>query len=523
MGRQSKNTYRLFLLLILIAGIALRVWDFGSIPGGVNQDGAMAAVDAKALADYGTDRFGTWLPCHLYAWGYGQMSSLMSYLIALLVKLFGLSVVTMRIPSLLCSIAGGVFFWLFMRDVFGERAGLIAALLVAINPWHLIQSRWALDCNLLPHFFMGGLYFLNRGLTEKKRFLYISMLFFGLCMYCYGITIYTVPLFLVAVCAFYMIKKRVTLRNAAICALVYLLIAWPFILTMAVNFFGWDTIELPFVTIQHFTASVRAGDILFFSDKPIEQLIANFKSLLNVTLLQVKDLPWNDMDGFGTMYLFTVPFAILGLFGFFKGRGADNKWLALFALLTGIWVGIVTNGVNVNRINIIYYAELMFIALGIYYAVTALPKLTVPAACALLLSGALMTGTYFGAYAESVKHYFFYGLEDAITAAEDSGADRLYISADLQYKGYYNVSEILTLFYDGTDAHYFQGMTDEDHGKTLLPYRERFHYLSLSPELIEETKDSSAAYVGTASDAALFDPAEFDVIISGDYCAAVRK
>lgn len=523
MGRQSKNTYRLFLLLILIAGIALRVWDFGSIPGGVNQDGAMAAVDAKALADYGTDRFGTWLPCHLYAWGYGQMSSLMSYLIAPLVKLFGLSVVTMRIPSLLCSIAGGVFFWLFMRDVFGERAGLIAALLVAINPWHLIQSRWALDCNLLPHFFMGGLYFLNRGLTEKKRFLYISMLFFGLCMYCYGITIYTVPLFLVAVCAFYMIKKRVTLRNAAVCALVYLLIAWPFILTMAVNFFGWDTIELPFVTIQHFTASVRAGDILFFSDKPIEQLIANFKSLLNVTLLQVKDLPWNDMDGFGTMYLFTVPFAILGLFGFFKGRGADNKWLALFALLTGIWVGIVTNGVNVNRINIIYYAELMFITLGIYYTVTALPKLTVPETCALLLSGALMAGTYFGAYAESVKHYFFYGLEDAITAAEDSGADRLYISADLQYKGYYNVSEILTLFYDGTDAHYFQGLTDEDHGKTFLPYRERFHYLSLTRELIEETKDSSAAYVGLISDAALFDPEEFDIIISGDYCAAVRK
>lgn len=522
-GGQSKNTYRVLLLLILTAGIAPRVWNFGSIPGGVNQDGAMAAVDAKALADYGTDRFGTWLPCHLYAWGYGQMSSLMSYLIAPFVKLFGLNVVTMRIPSLLCSIAGGVFFYLFMRDVFGERAGLIAGLLAAINPWHLLQSRWALDCNLLPHFFMGGLYFLNRGLTEKKCFLYISMLFFALCMYCYGITIYTVPLFLIAVCAFYMIKKRVTLRDTAVCALVYLLVAWPFILTMAVNFFGWDTIELPFVTIQHFTDSVRAGDILFFSDKPFEQLLANLKSMLNVTFLQRKDLPWNDMDGFGTVYLFSMPFAALGLFGFLKEKKADNRWLALFALLTGIWVGIVTNGVNVNRINIIYYAELMFITLGIYYTVTALPKLTVPEVCALLLSGALMAGTYFGTYAESVKHYFFYGLEDAITAAENSGADRLYISADLQYKGYYNVSEILTLFYDGTDAHYFQGLTNEDHGKTLLPYRERFHYLSLSPELIEETKDSSAAYVGTASDAALFNPEEFDIIISGDYCAAVRK
>ena len=522
-GGQNKNTYRLILLLILFAGVALRVWDFGRIPDGVNQDGAMAAVDAKALADYGTDRFGTWLPCHLYAWGYGQMSSLMSYLIAPFVKLFGLSVVTMRIPSLLCSIAGGVFFYLFMRDVFGERAGLIAALLVAINPWHMLQSRWALDCNLLPHFFMGGLYFLNRGLMEKKRFLYISMLFFGLCMYCYGIAIYTIPLFLVAACAFYMIRKRVTLRDAVVCALVYLLVAWPFILTMAVNYFGWDTIELPFVTIQHFTGSIRVKDILFFSDKPFVQLGKNIASLLNVTLLQSWNLPWGVMDGFGTMYLFTVPFAILGLFGFFKESGADNRWLALFALLTGIWVGLVTNGVNVNRINIIYYAELMFIALGIYYAVTALPKLTAPTVCALLFSGALMAGTYFGAYAESVKHYFYYGLEDAILAAEDSGADRLYISADLQYKGYYNVSEILTLFYDGTDAHYFQGLTNEDHGKTLLPYRERFHYLSLSPELIEKTKDSSSAYVGTASDAALFDPAEFDVIISGDYCAAVRK
>ena len=259
MGRQSKNKYRLFLLLILIAGIALRVWDFGSIPGGVNQDGAMAAVDAKALADYGTDRFGTWLPCHLYAWGYGQMSSLMSYLIAPLVKLFGLSVVTMRIPSLLCSIAGGVFFWLFMRDVFGERAGLIAALLVAINPWHLIQSRWALDCNLLPHFFMGGLYFLNRGLTEKKRFLYISMLFFGLCMYCYGIAIYTMPVFLVLACVYLLVKKKVSFGEALLALVVWLAVAWPFILVMAIIGSISDGIVVGVITyaVLNFTAEMK--------------------------------------------------------------------------------------------------------------------------------------------------------------------------------------------------------------------------------------------------------------------------
>ena len=56
----------------------LRLYRFGSIPGGFNQDGAMAAVDALALAHHGTDRFGTFLPAHFTAWGYGQMSVLLS-------------------------------------------------------------------------------------------------------------------------------------------------------------------------------------------------------------------------------------------------------------------------------------------------------------------------------------------------------------------------------------------------------------------------------------------------------------
>ena len=77
---------RALVMVIFFAALIMRLWGFGPIPGGVNQDGVMAAVDGKALADYGTDRFGTPWPAHLYAWGYGQMSSLLSYLIALFVR-----------------------------------------------------------------------------------------------------------------------------------------------------------------------------------------------------------------------------------------------------------------------------------------------------------------------------------------------------------------------------------------------------------------------------------------------------
>ena len=104
-----------YVLIALIAVfVFLRIYGFGEVPGGVNQDGAMAAVDAKALADYGTDRFGTKLPAHLYAWGYGQMSSLMSYCMVPFIKLFGLNVITMRLPILLASLMGiAAFFFLF--------------------------------------------------------------------------------------------------------------------------------------------------------------------------------------------------------------------------------------------------------------------------------------------------------------------------------------------------------------------------------------------------------------------------
>ena len=105
-------------------------------------------------------------------------------------------------------------------------------------------------------------------------------------MYCYGITIYTIPVFLLAVCIYYLIKKRINWKDALISAGVYLIIAWPFLLTMFINFMKWDTIKLPFVTMQYFSGSVRSNDILLFSDEPFKQLILNVKSLLNTTLYQ---------------------------------------------------------------------------------------------------------------------------------------------------------------------------------------------------------------------------------------------
>lgn len=58
---------RILFWTILLAAIAVRCVGFVSVPGGVNQDEAMAGVDAWALAQYGTDRYGIFLPVHFTA------------------------------------------------------------------------------------------------------------------------------------------------------------------------------------------------------------------------------------------------------------------------------------------------------------------------------------------------------------------------------------------------------------------------------------------------------------------------
>lgn len=211
------NVYKALLLLGAVVSVAVRLYQFGEVPGGFNQDGAMAAVDAKALADYGTDRYGMRLPAHLTAWGYGQMSALLSYLMAPFIKIFGFTPVVLRMPQLLVSLAGLICLYLFIKDAFGKNIGLFVFLFAAINPWHIIQSRWALDCNLYPHFFIIGIYLLNKGI-KKRLYLVLSMISFGLCMYCYGISIYTMPIFLLMSCIYLLVKKKIKIKDAILSA-----------------------------------------------------------------------------------------------------------------------------------------------------------------------------------------------------------------------------------------------------------------------------------------------------------------
>lgn len=524
----SKETEKWVVLSIFMIALIVRFWGFGSIPYGMNQDEAMAAVDAKALADYATDRFGMHLPVHFTAWGYGQMSVLLSYCMVPFIKMLGFQPTSIRLPMLIFSMLGMMAVYQITKLAFGRKTAFFVLLICAANPWHFMQSRWSLDCNLFPHVLALGILFLILGM-KKQRYLYLSMFFFALCMYCYGIALYTVPFYLVVMCIYLLRRGVIKWLQALICVAVYLFFAWPFYMTMAINTFKWETIETPLFTIPYFPDSVRSKDILFFSEKPLLQLWYNLKSFCSV-FFDTNGLSCNYVEGYAPITLFLLPFAVLGVILFVLQRRAkrekvekaetDIPQLAqtalLVFLLTGVMAGILTNYVNVNRVNIIFYPVMIFSGLGISFTVKRARKWSLALVPMGLVAVLCFFVAYFGKYTESYKELCYTDFIDAVKYLEETECTSYVITPDSQYYGSYNVSEIMTLYAQAVDARYFQNTYSDEKG---LFYRDKFKY-ARAEEMLPYAQPGTGFVIGL-QEAGFFAGTDYNLIYFGRYAVAV--
>lgn len=517
--------YYSLLSLFAIVAIFVRIYKFGQIPGGFNYDEAMSAVDSKAIAEYGTDRLGMKFPVYFQAWERGQMSAFQNYLMSISIKFAGgsLTPLVCRLPMLLMSIAGMVFFVFLAKDALGKKGALFAALLVAVNPWHIVQSRWALDCNMLAHVFIIATYFLYKG-QDKKLFLYISSAIYAISMYCYGPSIYTVPIFLLAVYICLFIQKKVTLKEALISAGIYLLISMPYILCIFINMLKLGTIETPLFTIPFFAKTTRAQDMLFFSKTPLQQLVKNGKRVLDILFFQKDDLLFNSVPGFGIAYVFSVPFTIIGLWQIFKNN-FKFKEIVLSGFFIGIFCGLITADSTIYRLNIMYYFVLFIQVCGIILVAKKIKFSALITFCIYLFMFILFTSSYFVKYATDIQRYFFWDFGNALNYVETFDADKYYITAESQFKESKDVSEIYTLFYHEIDSAYFRGETNTLNGKEQNPYKDKYIYKNITPEDINP--EESAVYLVTSAQKEFFDETLYNFKdffgVQTNYCVVTKK
>jgi 4-amino-4-deoxy-L-arabinose transferase-like glycosyltransferase len=149
------------------------MYRLNSSPKGALIDEAHFGYLAWSILDTGKDEHGVFLPLNFKGFGDDKLP-LQVYLLVPVVKLFGVSVETIRYPSIILgSLLTVVLYLLSRRFGFSHKWSVLAAILVALSPWTFILSRFGFESNVALFFFCLGLlsfgYFL-----EKKQFFYLA-------------------------------------------------------------------------------------------------------------------------------------------------------------------------------------------------------------------------------------------------------------------------------------------------------------------------------------------------------------
>ncbi len=197
----SIRTYIILAVLVVFAALFIRSYHLSTLPPGVYPDESVNGIDAVAAnAAHHWKVF--------YENNNGREGLFMN-LIALSFSLFGISVVTLKMWSVLFGTLTVLGMILLGEELFASRrAGIIAGFITATTFWAINFSRISFRAVMLPFVLVFTVFFLIRGIQKKKIIDYVfAGLFFGLGVHTY-IAFRIAPLILIALLAAFIISRK---------------------------------------------------------------------------------------------------------------------------------------------------------------------------------------------------------------------------------------------------------------------------------------------------------------------------
>lgn len=352
------------LALVLFLAAAARLIGLGALPEGTYTDEAYGAYLAYGLLTEGMDDYGIRFPVYFIAWGSG-MNALYPYIGALFFRLFGVSLTVYRIPQALMGIAAVFALYVICRELMDTETALLAALALAVSPWHIMMCRFGLESNLAPNLFLVGLMFLVLGLKRRKRFLLPAAVCFGLTLYAYAICWLFLPAFLVLCLVFchkWLPDRKTTLL---FCSILFVM-AVPLFLFLAVNLELIPEIRTSFFSVPKLTG-FRGGEL---SPGNIKAGLGALYTLLVEEQGDGRVLLSCDVTG--AYYYFTTPLWILGAVCHAvalvkRGRrgASDLSFVFLAWFLCAAAVSVLNSSLTMIHVNMIHIPVIFYGAYGI--------------------------------------------------------------------------------------------------------------------------------------------------------------
>lgn len=345
--------YKLILLAVVVIGVLLRFYQLGMNPPSMTWDEVALGYNAYSLGLDGRDEFGSFLPL-AYLESFGDYKPpLYAYLDILPIKVFGLTPFAVRFPSALLGSLTVLMTYFLVKRIFNsskqkELYALMAAAVLVFSPWHIMLSRAAFEANVATFFLITGVWAFLAAIQEKKWLLVVSVISFVLSLYSFNSSRIVAPILvgvLVAVSykGLWKIKKQALFSGIIGIILVSPLI--PFMLS--------PQAKVRFQEVNIFTdpklIENKNQEIINDNNSIISRIIHNHRAVYGLAYVQhyldhfnpsylftKGDVnPKFSIQDVGQMYLFDLPFLLLGILILFRKK-EGYWWIIPLWLLIGL-------------------------------------------------------------------------------------------------------------------------------------------------------------------------------------------
>lgn len=470
-----------FLFFIFMIGSFVRLFAIGRFPNALNVDEASSGYDAFSLMKWGVDRAGNPYPVYLYAWGSGQ-SVLYSYLMIPVIAVTGLTEYGIRLPMAITGAISLYVFYYLIKNIFdNKKYGIIATAFFAICPWHIMKSRWGMECNIFPDLILLASLLLVLGLKKEKTGLQVlAFVVLAISSYSYGTSYLFLPVFVLGTLGYLIYKKELTVKKSIIYLLVMFVLCIPIIVYIFINTFGLEQITIGKVTIPKLLVNRYDEVSTVFSGNIFENCVNNLLETLRILILQNDKLEWNAIPQYGLFYLISIVFFIIGLRACVKKYKENifnqimNIWMIAAIVLCAFCVA------NINRINIIMIPCVYYIVVGLFEFLTKYKQLTV---CIAVIYMVLFIEFMYSYVNKDYNKYYTFtsGVEDVVDYCKSLDVDNIYCKYSFKEPFMY------FMFYGQEDIReYLDTVEYFEEGRTFDNVRSFGKYKFYLPEEIEK-------------------------------------
>ncbi len=313
------NRKILLLVLIVFLGFLLRFYKITTVPPSLYVDEVSEGYNAYSILKTTRDEHGVFMPLVFEAFG-EYKAPLYIYLLVPTIVVFGLGEFAIRLPSALFgTLTIFSVFFLAKALLKSWKTATLGAFLFAISPWSIQFSRAGFEANLML-FLLASALALMMHAKNNPKLLYLSAVLLGLSVNTYLAAKILVPLLLIILAILY--KKEVfnSVRKVFITFVIIILFYIPTVVA-----FGNLTARGNQVTVLgqgDFTKVVASNYLYHFS--------------LNFLFMSGDSIGRHAVPGIGELYVFELPFVLIGLFYLLRDRNRNFKFILACLLIAPV-------------------------------------------------------------------------------------------------------------------------------------------------------------------------------------------